>query len=163
MEQVGRLLLRLWLADSPMDVTDAEYEALADCFEGGIWGKWQLGPLSPREDWPDGLAYLIDRLESEADTVTTPGDAWRQCHATFIDLKQQRLAASLEPEPDEDYMPAEWFTANTELSADLLRMAARPSRKNKRVRAVGAGKDKRYSVADARTHWPSRFTDRKDA
>jgi putative heme degradation protein len=57
--------------------------------------------MSPSEDWPDGLAYLINRLEAEADTFTTPGDAWRQCKARFISLKQRRLAASLEPEAAE--------------------------------------------------------------
>jgi hypothetical protein len=98
MEDIGKLLLRIWFADAPLDVTEAEYSTLAACFDGGTWGNWQLDPLSPSEDWPDGLAYLINRLEAEADTITTPGDAWRQCHARFISLKQRRLAASLEPE-----------------------------------------------------------------
>ena len=168
MEETGQLLLRIWLADEPLDVTEAEYSALAACFEGGTWGNWQLDPSSPREDWPDGLAYLINRLEAEADTITTPGDAWRRCHARFISLKQRRLAASLEPEAaehhtpaDEDYMPAAWFTSKTQITPDMLRHATQQDRKAKRVRFTGEGKDKRYSVTDARQHWPDRFSDRE--
>ena len=168
MEETGQLLLRIWLADAPLDVTEAEYSALAACFEGGTWGNWHFDPLSPREDWPDGLAYLIDRLEAEADEFTTPGKAWRRCGARFISLKRRRLAASLEPEAvenntpaaDEDYMPAAWFTSKTQITSDMLRKATRQDRKAKRVRFTGTGKDKRYSKTDARQHWPDRFSDR---
>ena len=111
MEETGQLLLRIWLADEPLDVTEAEYSALVACFEGAAWGSWQLDPLPPREDWPYGLAYLIDRLESEADTVTMPCDAWRRCRANFIRVKQRRLAAGLEPEAVENHTPADNETA----------------------------------------------------
>lgn len=88
-QYIGELLLRLYLAniESRWIMSEYQYADLADYFAKPVIPPHRLDPLSPREDWPDGLAYLIDMLESEADTITTPFEAWWRCRTTFIGVR----------------------------------------------------------------------------
>lgn len=106
-------------------------------------------PAEPTKTWH----YWVGKFSDPGDVKGLSGNLH------FVrSLLTDVLAAMPAGGADDEWRPARWFK-RFGISPDMLRQAAGPRRKIKRVGSRGEGQATVYSVADAREAWPERFRD----
>lgn len=139
-------------------------DVLAEVDNVAAWLETELTPahgdrLARHADEVRRLASDDDDQPTDEDGAAIDGSPADKCRDAGEDLVKRLLLLANKLDrgnageaPALIYRPARWFPSR--ISGDLLKKAAKPTRKTMRVRAKGEGKARTYCVADVREHWP---------
>lgn len=138
-----QIVLMTWIVTDP----DADHFTKLTEFQTGGWSPTnsEIPHLTNAE-----LA-ANDRWSLFFVTLRRTRDAWMPLVEQAVGILSTLDAP---PEDNDDFKPGEWFSENTRIPTSRLRQAATENRQTKRVKKRGKGRGVRYSVTDAKAHWP---------